>query len=305
MGPLLFNLFIDDISKINCDGIILYADDGAFCVIDNNYDLLMSRVQLLVNNIAEWLSNNRLFPNTLKTYLMFFNYRNNSPLLPNIYFNSDILSWIDSFKYLGMIIDNKLSFKLHISYINNKISRGVGALNRLRYFCHKNILLKIYHSLVYSHIIQNIVIWGGVSDNKVNCIQVSMNNALRSILNVKFINHVPNLSTNQIYLSLNIFKFRDLYKYFILKFIHSFLYGNHQSIFYNYFLDLMPLHTYNTRHRNINLPNIRLEVEKSLTVYNSAKIINDFPEHLLTPQSTATLKVRYKDFVMEKYNSLV
>ena len=92
LGHLFKNLFIDDISKTNCDVIILYADDGAFWVVDNNFSLLMSRVQLLVNNIAEWLSNNRLFPDTLKKYLMFINYRNNSLPLPNIYFNLDVLS---------------------------------------------------------------------------------------------------------------------------------------------------------------------------------------------------------------------
>ena len=57
----------------------------SFCVIDNKFSLLMSRVQLIVNNIADWLSKNKLFPNTLKTYLMFFNYKNNSPPLANIH----------------------------------------------------------------------------------------------------------------------------------------------------------------------------------------------------------------------------
>ena len=54
LEPLLLNFFIDDISKINCNGIILYADDGAFCVVDNNFSLLMSRVKLIVNNVTEF-----------------------------------------------------------------------------------------------------------------------------------------------------------------------------------------------------------------------------------------------------------
>ena len=181
LGPLLFNLFIDDISKIDCDGVILYADDGDFVIIDVCFNSLMNRVQILVNNIAEWLSNNKLFPNTLKTHLMFFNYRTHTPPLPDITFNSDILSWVDSFKYLGMTIDSKLSFKLQISHVNNKISRGVGALSRLSNFCNRNILIKLYYSLIYSHITQNIIIWGGISNHKANSIQVTMNNALRSI----------------------------------------------------------------------------------------------------------------------------
>ena len=56
---------------------------------------------------------------------------------------------------------------------------------------------------------------------------------------------------------------------------------------------------------NTNFTYIRLEVKKSLLAYNLVRIINYIPEHLPTPQSTKTLLVRYKDFVMIKYNLLV
>ena len=44
-----------------------------------------------------------------------------------------------------------------------------------------------------------------------------------------------------------------MYKYLILKRVHSFLYGNEKSVFYNYILYLMPLHTYNTRQNKYEL----------------------------------------------------
>ena len=44
LGPLLYNLFINDIIKIESDGIIFYADNDAFCLIDNSFNKLMHKV---------------------------------------------------------------------------------------------------------------------------------------------------------------------------------------------------------------------------------------------------------------------
>ena len=144
---------------------------------------------------------------------------------------------------------------------------------------------------------------GGISYNKINSINVSINRSLRSILNVKFTNYTPNISTNEMYVRLNLLKFKDLYNFFILKFIHSFLYGNQDTIFQNHFIQLMPTHSYNTRENKINYPNIRLEVEKCLPVYNSVRVINEFPDFLLLPQSACTLKNKYKTWIIEKYKT--
>ena len=64
------------------------------------------------------------------------------------------------------------------------------------------------------------------------------------------------------YVRLDILKFKDLYNFFILKFIHSFLYGNQDVIFQSSFIQLIRSHSYNTEERKMNLPNIRLEIEK-------------------------------------------
>ena len=93
-----------------------------------------------------------------------------------------------------MFVDNKLTFKLQVSQIQKKISRGVGILHKLSYFCNKKILLNLYYSLIYSYVTQNFIIWGGISNNKLNSIQTSINKALRAIHNVKYIDYVPNTS---------------------------------------------------------------------------------------------------------------
>ena len=128
-----------------------------------------------------------------------------------------------------------------------------------------------------------------------------MNKIFRNILQVRFdINHIPVMSTNVMYKTLNILKFRDVYSYFLLKFIHKAYYENF-DLFRDNFLALLPNNTYNTRNSRINLPVVRTNVEKSSTIYQSCKLIRSLPEYLLLPQSSHLMKVKFKDFVLSSY----
>ena len=84
---------------------------------------------------------------------------------------------------------------------------------------------------------------------------------------MKFPNYTPNIPTREMYVRLNILKFKDLYNFFTLKFMHSFLYGNQDTIFQSHFIQMIPSHSYNTRERKMNLANIRLEIKKCLPVF--------------------------------------
>ena len=53
-----------------------------------------------------------------------------------------------SIKYLGIIIDSKLSWKSQVSYIAKKIKRNIGILSKLRYYVNLDILVKRYYALI-------------------------------------------------------------------------------------------------------------------------------------------------------------
>ena len=103
------------------------------------------------------------------------------------------------------------------------------------------------------------------------------------------------------YKKLNLLKFKDIYHYFCLKFIHSLLYGSRKHTFDINFLQLLPKHHYETRYYKINLPKIKLETEQTLPVYNCVGIINSFPEYLLENQCNSSLKKKIKSYFLDKY----
>ena len=68
---------------------------------------------------------------------------------------------MNSFKYLGVYVDNKLKFKTHIEHLTGKMSQLCGVTNQLKKFLNHSSAIKIYYSCVYSVLAYCIAVWGG------------------------------------------------------------------------------------------------------------------------------------------------
>ena len=84
-------------------------------------------------------------------------------------------------KYLGVLIDNNLSWKFHVDYIALKISKTIGIISRLRHFVPTSILLNIYCSLIHPYISCGLLAWGQTSKANLNKILILQKRALRLI----------------------------------------------------------------------------------------------------------------------------
>ena len=117
-----------------------------------------------------------------------------------------------------------------------------------------------------------------VAETHRNAIQIILNKILRNILHIKFNRDgIPLVSVNSMFKKLNLLKFCDIHKLFLLKFIHFMFYTN-PSIFETYFLNLLPTHHYQTRNSRINLPPTRLQIEKNFTIFQVCKLYNEIVE---------------------------
>ena len=65
-------------------------------------------------------------------------------------------------EFLGVIIDDKLDFDNHISYINNKILNGLGILIKARKYLNRRSLVNLYYTFVYPYLIYCVEIWGHI-----------------------------------------------------------------------------------------------------------------------------------------------
>ena len=304
LGPLLFNIFINDITLIPDCNKILYADDAVFYVTDSDFSLCLSKLWKMIKSLEAWIGNNRLLVNTGKTKLMLFTSKQFAETLPDVQFDGAIIEWVTSITYLGFILDNNLNFNLHFQKVIKSLSKFSGIFYSINNFIPEKTLINIYNALVLPHIQQNIIIWGCLPQNQLNEINVRMNRILRLILRVRFDNeYQPSISTDEMYRRVKTLKFNDMYKLYILKFLHFCKYTR-LDIFNTNFSHLLPEHDYPTRNTRIRLPAARLDVEKRGTIFQSCKLLNSLDESLLKPQSAATLGKKFKLCCIEKYGRL-
>ena len=138
----------------------LFADDTNLLYADKNLKSLETIINCELFKVVGWLIANKLSLNIKKTNYIIFH-----PYQKRINFNIRIKAYDsrtktffdlerkDHVKYLGVIIDQHLSWKHHINYIALKISRNIGIISRLRHFVPLETLLSIYNSLFHeSHI---------------------------------------------------------------------------------------------------------------------------------------------------------
>lgn len=297
---MLFNIYINDLSNVGNGNKIFYADDAVFYFSCKSLNECLLNLNMCLNEISDWLSKNKLIPNINKTKLMLLTNRtvNN---LPRVYFNGESLEWINQFKYLGIFIDSKLSFKPHVQYVQRKLNQLHGVFYSMNNYMPINTLIKLFHSLVYPTLIQSIIIWGGIYPSNLINIKISINKILRQVLNVKYsVQNIPLTPTIEMYKFLNVLTFDDIHKFFLLKFIHDIFYNN-TTIFYKYFTPLLPTHNYGTRGIKINLPYARLDVVKHGTLFKCCELINNIDDSFLNPQSKFVLKKRFKMHCIDNY----
>jgi hypothetical protein len=300
LGPLLFNIYINDIASISHVETILFADDAVFYIERQKFDDAVESMRNFLISLSQWLAGSRLTAHENKTKLMLFSARLR-PDLPVVTFNGKALEWVRSIKYLGVIIDDSLKFSLHITSVCSGLSKVLGIMYSVSKFVPRRTLVTLYYSLAYSKLIQSIIIWGGASNNVIRPLKVIINKIMRVILGVKYnANNIPSVGTIDMYRRLEILQYEDVYRYFLLKFIRDAMYGN-SDFFDNIYGNLVPNHSYGTRSTRLNVPQVRLDIEKQSTVYQSVAVFNSAPESLLEPSSSHSFKNRYKKAVLDGY----
>ena len=71
-----------------------------------------------------------------------------TPAKPLYYINNHLLHWATSVRYLGVIVDAKLSWNINVSYISKKANKVLNFLCRHMYTCHASSKQKAFRALV-------------------------------------------------------------------------------------------------------------------------------------------------------------
>ena len=132
----------------------MYADDTTiyFNLEDFNPETLNNDINSELEKISIWLKMNKLSLNTQKTKMMVFHRKQKHIKKLNIAINGAKIDRVKSFNFLGITIDEKLSWSHHVAIVKKKISKVIRILYRLKNIFPLETLETLYNSLIASYL---------------------------------------------------------------------------------------------------------------------------------------------------------
>ncbi len=133
LGPVLFSIFINDITELELMGILfLYADDGTIVICGKDFNELENNILHDLNLIRNWLKNNKLLLNIKKSSYMIINLNHRNIQDMNISIDGQLLTRVNVVKILGIYFDDRICFDHHIGKTSSKVLQRIGVLSRLK-----------------------------------------------------------------------------------------------------------------------------------------------------------------------------
>ena len=229
LGPLLYLIYVNDIGN-SCNGNILsFADDTTLYMSNSDFTELYANANQQANALYQWFCANKLSLNANKTKYIVIRPKHMKECLSqhSIHIGNTELDRIgndcsaQSIKFLGMYIDENLTWKKHISEVTKKVSRALFSLKQVKHTLPLDSLRTLYFALIHPHLSYGITAWGNADKNIIKQVISMQKRAIRIIHNAPYNSH-----TDPKFKKSRILRLNDLFEYQSLLFISDYLTNN-------------------------------------------------------------------------------
>lgn len=192
LGPLLFNVFINDIFNcLNCSSCIpfAYADDLFFVFSGESQflDVMQQTINYSVSSITRWVGDNKLIINSRKTKAMLFG---TSMADLAITIGTDRIQFVDQMKCLGLCLDNKLEFDKHLNFVVSRVNYSLRKLYNTNLILPMNIKVMMIHSLVMPIFLYGLEVYSGTLGYNFKKLSTLFNRVMRYLYSLGRRSHV-------------------------------------------------------------------------------------------------------------------
>lgn len=178
LGPSLFIIYINELcrKKLKNAEIITFADDTVVVFHDATWDGVKKVAEEGLASIMKWLNRNILTLNLSKTKYITFTIKNNDQPLQNslnlkahvcdsftLNCNCHVVDSVSSIKYLGVLIDQNLNWKIHINNLTSRLRKLITLFKKIRHINDVKTVKTVYYSLCQSIATYGILAWGGAA----------------------------------------------------------------------------------------------------------------------------------------------
>ena len=206
--------------------------------------------------------------------------------------NNNILTHLDSSKFLGVILDDHLSFKPHIQYISTKIAKNLGILFKIKHLLPEHIRLNLYYSLIYPYLIYGNNVWGSNYPSRLQCLLILQKRALRFVFNLPYRAHVTHLFQDK-----HILDIFEISNYKTLCFMYKYFNNKLPPQFNDFFKPI--LFNYSNKYRySYQMPYCRTNFSKFSIIYTGPYHWNKLPVDLKLINSFELFKKKLKRYLL-------
>ena len=306
LGPLLFLLYINDLHNcIKSSETYQFAGDTHLLNFSKSLESLCRGMNADLKRLICWLNANKISLNASKTeFLVFRSQFRKLEFTPFLMLSGKRIYPSQSVKYLGVHVDEHLSWKFHVSSVATKLQRANGMLSKIRHHVPLKSILNIYHAIFSSYLLYACQVWGTRDSTITHRILTLQKSALRLLTFRE-----PRSPSAPIFAELGILKFFDLVKVLNICFVHNFLNSNLPTDTLNSLSFQKISHSHGTRYNSIGLlvePSSRTTTFGSfsfsrLSTLQWNQLQSNFPNVNLTNLKSSKIKSLATEFLLRQY----
>jgi hypothetical protein len=299
LGPLLFLFFINDLPQATDFFTILFADDCTFQISGSDEDNLIKRANKQLESAEQWFAANKLTLNVKKTKYILFKDKNAHVHLNTLQIGSSVISRVGNnckekyVRFLGVLIDEDMSFVGHIDKLQSKLKSSLYALSTCNKLVPLRIRKLIYRSLFESHIRFASIIYGASHPKLLEPISILQRKAIRLVHRSNY-----NAHTDQLFRSSGIIKFEDIVKLDQIIFMRQYSNNLLPSSFNNFF-KYMPLADQKCRDDDYNFSRKQCN-HKYLFYYPSVQLVHSWNQANILLKSEGEVLSMKSQFISQK-----
>ena len=217
-----------------------------------------------LSHVHEWLLINKLSVNVSKTKFMIFHHQKRR--IDTLKLDSEPIEHVSEFNFLGLTLDEHLSWKPHVQKVANKTSRTIGILRRLKNIIPISVLRTLYNTLILPHFHYCILSWGF----RMGRLKLLQKRAVCVMSGSRY-----NAHTDPLFKKLNLVKLSDLFTLNAYKIYYKLRHVSLPTYVANMFKDFSRNHEHETRQALIlDEPNVNTSNGENCIRYLLPRIIN-------------------------------
>lgn len=294
LGPLLFLIYVNDINNCLENGKLrLFADDTNVFVSHSNVNYVKRLAEMALVNLHKWFNVNQLSLNLKKTCFSVYSNKN-CDNIKELEVENHILKRTKIVKYLGMLVDENLTWANHIDQICKKLTKLAYALRSLSGLIDIDMVKQLYFGYVYPHLIYGVELYGTACKKYINQLQFIQNKILKILMckNRRY-------STCKLHQELDLLLVNEIHQFCINVFVFKQQKGKLPGVFKDYFIQNKKVRGRVTRQDSDLHTNFHRTRQGYLTVKHiGAKYWNSLPNSVTDSSSLKLFKRECKKYYL-------